>query len=326
MTQKENIEKVTIHKGDSVDFYDAWGSPVVIVSDGAYGVDGFESDPSTREELKDWYRPHVRKWSEKSTPQTTLWFWNTEVGWAEVHPLLEAYGWEYRGTNIWDKGIRHISGNSNTQKLRKFPQVTEVCVQYVKKASFDVGQENYSMQEWLRHEWERSGLNLYEANEACGVSNAASRKYLTKDDEWYFPPPDSFVKMAEYANKHGDKSGRPYFEIKGKIPTRKEWKNMRAKFDCPSGVTNVWNEPPLHSDERVKNDEDEYIHLNQKPRSLINRIIKASSDENDTVWSPFTGLCTTGVVCNEIERRCFASEIVDSYYKNAVERLKKDIS
>ncbi len=36
----------------------------------------------------------------------------------------------------WDKDLSHIAGNANSQTLRKFPVVTEVCVQYVKAARF----------------------------------------------------------------------------------------------------------------------------------------------------------------------------------------------
>ena len=44
------------------------------------------------------------------------------------------------------------------------------------------------VQRWMRHEWQRSGLPLKRANEACGVRNAATRKYLTQDWLWYWPP------------------------------------------------------------------------------------------------------------------------------------------
>ena len=88
---------------------------------------------------------------------------------------------------IWNKGISHVAGNSNTKTLRKFPIVTEVCVQYVRKAEFYVGNRVMTMQEWLRYEWERTGLPLYKANEATGTKNVATRKYLTKDHLWYYP-------------------------------------------------------------------------------------------------------------------------------------------
>lgn len=101
--------------------YADWPSPVVIVSDGAYGVSGFPGDCPTPAGLVEWYRPHVAEWSKAATGETTLWFWNTEVGWATVHPLLLEFGWEYVGCNIWDKGIAHVSGNTNSKTLRKFP-------------------------------------------------------------------------------------------------------------------------------------------------------------------------------------------------------------
>lgn len=28
----------------------------------------------------EWYEPHIRAWSEHASPETTLWFWNTEEG------------------------------------------------------------------------------------------------------------------------------------------------------------------------------------------------------------------------------------------------------
>ncbi len=85
------------------------------ISDGPYGVSGFPGDEHRWNSLAEWYEPHVKAWSQQATPQTTLWFWNTEVGWAMVHPLLIKHGWEYRCCNIWDKGMSHVAGNANTQ-------------------------------------------------------------------------------------------------------------------------------------------------------------------------------------------------------------------
>ena len=49
------------------------------------------------------------------------------------------------------------------------------------------------LKDWLRAEWLRSGIPFYRANAACGVKNAATRKYLTADHLWYFPPPSGDV-------------------------------------------------------------------------------------------------------------------------------------
>lgn len=318
---KYKRDGVVIFKGDSLNLYNQWESPTVIISDGPYGLGSFPGDPPTPDELDTWYEPHVKKWSEKSTPLTTLWFWNSEIGWATVHPVLKKYGWEYRNCHIWDKGIAHIAGNTNGKTLRKFPVVTEVCVQYIKKAEFKVNSKLLLMQDWLRYEWERTGLPLNKTNEACGVKNAATRKYFTRDHLWYFPPPEAFEKIADYANLYGDSNRKPYFSVDGIKPiTRQQWARMRAKFNFENGITNVWPEPAVRGVERFKK-KNKCIHQNQKPIKLIERCIKASSDPDDIVWEPFGGLCSGAIASHKLKRKCYAAEIIHDFFEIAVERL-----
>lgn len=312
-----SAKDVALYHGDALPLYSEWDSPTVIISDGAYGLGLFPGDPKEAELLTSWYEPHVKLWSQYSTPQTTLWFWNSELGWANVHPLLVQHGWRYISCHIWDKGIAHAAGNSNTQTLRKFPVVTEVCVQYVKEAR--IGE--MTLQQWLRSEWERAGLPLSKANEACGVKNAATRKYLTKDDLWYFPPPEAFEKLAAYANQFGLPEGRPYFSADGKSAlTAQEWAVLRSKFYCKVGITNVWREPALNGSERVKVG-SRSVHLNQKPLKLMELIIESSSDEGDVIWEPFGGLCSGALAAYKLNRRCFSAEINRNFYELAVRRF-----
>ena len=325
----------SVQRGDvAIDFdraehlYPRWLAPTCIISDGPYGVSGYPGDEVEWASLADWYEPHIRAWSLHSTPQTTLWFWNTEVGWASVHPVLVKHGWEYRCCNVWDKGMSHVAGNANTQTLRKFPVVSEVCVHYVKAAQFQAAGRTMTMQEWLRHEWLRSGLPMRLANEACGVLNAATRKYLTADHLWYYPPPEASVSIAEYANANGDPAGRPYFSTDGtRSLTGDEWGRMRAKFYCPLGVTNVWSEPQVSGAERIQGERDgmEYkfssLHGSQKPLRFIEQTIRACTDEGDAVWEPFGGLCPAAVVSHHLRRACHGAEIVPEFYLAATERL-----
>ena len=319
----------TIYFQHAERLYDEWPSPTCIIADGPYGLSGFPGDLPTVERLAEWYRPHVHAWAERSTPQTTLWFWNSELGWATIHPLLLEYGWEYRNCHTWDKGIGHVAGNANTRTLRKFPVTTEVCAQYVKSARFYSGDEHWlTMQEWLRSEWRRSGLPLRLANEACGVLNAATRKYLTADHLWYYPPPDAFVRLARYANRHGDPKGKPYFSIDGKRSfSAAEWARMRAKFKCQAGITNVWTLPHVGGSERVNGTRRcmrwkfKSLHGSQKPLKLIEITIRATTDIGDVVWEPFGGLCPAAICAWRLGRTCYSAEIVREFYDAAVERL-----
>lgn len=310
---------VSLHLGDAMTQYARWERPTVVVSDGGYGVLGFEGDTSDHLRLPEWYEPHVAAWSKAATPSTTLWFWNSEIGWAAVHPVLEKHGWRYVNCNIWNKGKGHIAGNVNTQRIRRFPVVTEVCVQY----TFEARVHGMPLKAWLLSEWRRTGLTLRQANTACGVADAAVRKYLDQGHLWYYPPPEMFEKLAAYANEHGKREGRPYFSLDGKRPaTGREWASMRSKFQCPHGVTNVWERPALRNGERVKTDDGKAVHLNQKPLDLMARLIEASSDEGDVVWEPFGGLFTASLAARNLRRRACASEIDWTYFFYGVERFK----
>lgn len=321
--EKWSDGQVTLIHGDSLSLYQGWERPTVIVSDGAYGVLGFEGDTANHLGIPEWYEKHIEAWSKFASPQTTLWFWNSEIGWAAAHPILEKHGWRYINANIWNKGKAHIAGNVNTSKIRRFPVVSEVCVQYV----FEARINNIPLREWLYREWKRTGLSIKEANVACGVKDAAARKYLDQGHLWYFPPPAAFERMAQYANEHGEASGKPYFSADGKRPmTADEWGRMRAKFHCPHGWTNVWDRPPLKGSERVKipNKDTRAAHLNQKPVDLLRLIIEASSDPGDVVWEPFGGLFSAALAAKVTGRRAYAAEIDSSYFHLALERFSRE--
>lgn len=317
-----SADKVHLFNANAIELYKDWESPTVIISDGPYGVSGFPGDLHSHHGLDAWYEPHIKAWSERATPLTTLWFWNTEVGWATVHPILEKYGWTYVSCCVWDKGMSHVAGNTNTKTIRHLPIVTELCVQYVKKPVFCVDDSEMSMKDWLRYEWGRTGLPFSKTNEACGVKNAATRKYFTKCHLWYMPPAEAFGKIAAYANEHGKPEGRPYFSLDGVNPiTEEEWSKLRSKFYCPIGVTNVWQTPQLRNGERLKIDQ-KAIHLNQKPLELIKRTIEMTSDIGDVVWDPFAGLCTTAIASHDLGRASYCAEVSEEVYDIAIARFK----
>ena len=314
-------DSVRIDFGDSLKICENWEAPTVIVSDGPYGLGSYPGDPVSPEGLAECYRPFLLKWYERSLPSTTLWFWNSEQGWANCHRMIEECGWEFRNCHIWDKGISHVAGNCNTKTIRKYPVVTEVCAQYVRKNYMKSGTQEYSIRDWMRQEWHRTGLPFRLTNEACGVKDAATRKYFSKDHLWYFPPAEAFVHIAAYANKFGAEDGRPYFAKENGQPfTSSEWDLMRAKFHCEIGVSNVWSLPAVRGAERVKVG-GSCLHMNQKPLELLERIIRSSSDPGDVVWEPFGGLCSAAIAALRTGRKAYAAEINPKFFNAAKERL-----
>lgn len=317
---------LTLVEDDAVAAYPGWRAPDVIVSDGAYGVGGFPGDPRSPDGLAEWYAPHVAGWSEAAKPSTVLWFWCTEVGWVNVHPLLVASGWEYVQTVTWDKGVGHVAGNVNGRTIRRFPVVTEVCVLYTRTVR--LGPDALPVRDWLRDEWVRTGLPWRAANIACGVANAATRKYLTADDAWYPPSGDMVSRLAGYANEHGEAVGRPYFDLvtalrrnsghdgcaetgadggRGGEDVSAVWDALRYSWTHTHGLTNVWAVPALRGSERVRVN-GRTVHANQKPVELMRRILHATAAPGAVVWEPFGGLVTASVVASAMGCDAYAAE------------------
>jgi DNA methylase len=313
-----------IYKADALDMYEHWPKPTCIIADGPYGLGKFPGEPNSVHALPEWYAPHVAAWAKYSDTDTTLWFWSSELAWATVHRLLDENGWQYEEACIWDKGIAHVAGNCNSKTIRGVPVVTEIAVRYSKRNKLPSAEgQSLALKEWVRAEWLRSGLPMRFANEACGVINAATRKYLTQCHMWYFPPPDAMQGMADYCASHGKRTNHPYFSLDGKSPFDcAKWGRMRSKWRHTHGVTNVWNEPPVHGDERVKLGSG-YMHANQKPLRLMEFQVSSCTDVGDTVWEPFGGLCSASIAATGLKRRAFASEIFKDYFDAAALRINK---
>jgi site-specific DNA-methyltransferase (adenine-specific) len=324
-----------LFRGDVLDAYPTWPAPATIISDGAYGLRGFHGDTIGSCCLPDWYRPHIMSWSAAAGPASTLWFWNTEIGWASVHPVLAEHGWEYVQLIVWDKGLAHLAGNVNGRTIRQFPVVTEVCAFYQRAFTATGPGGPMPVKQWVRHEWTRSGLALQRANEACGVKNAATRKYLTRDWLWYWPPGAMTERLAVYANTHGQPSSWPYYSLDGEHPvTASEGDALRYRWRHAHGLTNVWSRRPLQDSERLKGTlrrpaprvynptAASSAHLNQKPLEFMARLITAVTGPGEVVWEPFGGLCSASVAAVELGRRAFAAEIDPGFADLAGERLR----
>ena len=298
---------ITIHLGDVLDAYPHWATPDVIVADGAYGVSGFPGDPATAAPLGEWYASHIKAWTAAAKPSTVLFFWCTEVGWATVHPHLIAAGWEYVQLVTWDKGIAHVAGNVNSKTIRHFPVVTEVCGIYTRPMAVSRN-EGVTTQDWLRAEWARTGMPFRRANEACGVKDAATRKYLSTDAVWYAPPPAIFERLATYANIHGDPAGAPYFADVNGVVTGAAWEKLRYRWNHTHGLTNVWSVPALRGKERIKTINGKTVHLNQKPLELMRRCVGAVGEPGDVVWEPFGGTGSATAAAVELGRVAYVAE------------------
>jgi len=109
-------------------------------------------------------------------------------------------------------------------------------------------------------------------------------------------------------------------EIEAKTGATRNLIDYRKATPTPYKTTkvpgNTWYIP------RVRYRMPEYEnHPSQKPETLLERIIKASSHEGDIVLDPFAGTFTTCVVAQRLKRQTIGIELQIEYFKIGLRRL-----
>jgi site-specific DNA-methyltransferase (adenine-specific) len=110
-------------------------------------------------------------------------------------------------------------------------------------------------------------------------------------------------------------------KIKAKTGAERNLMNYRSippkKYNSTKIPGNVWQMS------RVRFKMPEYeTHPTQKPEHLLERIIKASSNEGDTVLDLFSGTFTTSAVASKLKRKSIGVEQDGKYVKIGLQRLK----
>ncbi len=94
-------------------------------------------------------------------------------------------------------------------------------------------------------------------------------------------------------------------------------KSIPTVYNSKKVPGNVWE---IH---RVRYRMGEYEnHPTQKPVALLERVIKASSNEGDIVLDPFSGTFTTSFVAMQLKRKSIGIEIQEEYVKIGLRRLQ----
>ena len=110
-----------------------------------------------------------------------------------------------------------------------------------------------------------------------------------------------------------------------RVPSVTNGKFGKTKFnDKGKNPGDVWGDIKqltYKSKELVSKDA---LNTIQKPESLIERLVKASSVEGDLVLDPFAGVGTCPVVCQRLGRRFIGIERDESFVRAANDRLAAD--
>ncbi|MCI5734208.1 MAG: site-specific DNA-methyltransferase [Tenericutes bacterium] len=108
---------------------------------------------------------------------------------------------------------------------------------------------------------------------------------------------------------------------------KKDIKNIKHKFnyDIMKKINNnkqmkdVWETSLTKPSEKFCGK-----HPTQKPMELLNRIILASTDEDDLILDPFNGSGTTGIVANKLNRKYIGIESEKEYLNLTIRRKENN--
>lgn len=107
------------------------------------------------------------------------------------------------------------------------------------------------------------------------------------------------------------------------VPSVTNGKYKKTKFnDKGKNPGDVWGDIKqltYKSKELISSE----LHTIQKPELLIERIVRASSNEGDLVLDPFSGVGTTFAVCKRLNRNFIGFEINPNYIKFAEKRISQ---
>lgn len=204
--------------------------------------------------------------------------------------------------------------------FKKFFQTCEYILYYTfnfQKAKRDVihdDADNFrDIKDYLISEKKKSKLKERELIKIIGCS---TRHYFT-DSQFQLISKSNYKKLQE----HTKNFQKPWEELKNEYEKLKnEYENDERYIDAEP----IFNYFDLEMENFIQTNLNnaKRIHPCQKPREIIDRLIRISSNKNGLVLDPFAG---SGMICKtakELGRNFLGFELNKEYYKKSMEFLK----
>jgi len=164
--------------------------------------------------------------------------------------------------------------------------------------------------------------NLITWRKDRGYGTQRNYMYVREEILWFVKNPKEYIFNPQYGNikrNYIRKCGKSYYKRAGNV-----WVEIEND-EFPASV--IWDDINENSYETIQGQEysldrkaPEY-HSTRKPIALSERIIKASSNENDLVYIPFAGSGSEIQGCIKNNRKWIATEINEVYCNN-IKHLK----
>ena len=244
------------------------------------------------------------------------WWHNDMVQIAQLMEWLRANSnFVFNSFIIWDKGdfmALSWKNPSDVSNLRSWFNTCEYCLFYTFQdetglSTVMLDTNNFpTMRRYFKDLQEFIGLGLKTINTRLG-HRRAEHCFYWKTTQWDMPTPETYRQLIEAFNIDKWEGYKEYESL------RQEYESLRYTHNLDTNHNNVWR-----SQERNNGKQ----HPTQKPNDLMERIIKTSSNQGDTVLDLFMGSGSTGVACVNNNRNFIGIEKDGKYFEIAKQRLE----
>lgn len=220
----------------------------------------------------------------------------------------------FRNEIIWK---RRYGSFSTVHSSNRFGTSTDTILFYAKsEAARFAPQYSFSdpsYQEYIRKTFrhvDEQGRRYRVDN----LANPAPRPNLIYEYKGYKPPKNGWA-ISREKMELWDSEGRLHFPKSkdGRIQRRRFLDEVRGK-----PVQNLWDDIEMISSQSA----ERLGYPTQKPEALLERIIKASSNEGDLVLDPFCGCGTSVAVAERLNRRWIGIDITHLAIAAIVSRME----
>jgi site-specific DNA-methyltransferase (adenine-specific) len=227
----------------------------------------------------------------------------------------------FKSFNIWDKGyFRALSWKNPGQdsNLRNWFNNTEYCLFYTfqdetgrKKVDYDVN--NYkSLRDYSKKVYKYINLNKKVIINKIGQK--IDHFFRFNSCQFSLPTEETYKELIKVYKINKMEGFKEYEDLRKEYEDlRKEYEDLRYTHNLDNDHCVVWKSKKGNSGK---------LHPCEKPQDILQRIIKTSSNENDTVLDCFMGSGSTGVACKNLNRKFIGIELDKEYFKIAEERIK----
>ncbi|MDE2899934.1 MAG: DNA methyltransferase, partial [Chloroflexota bacterium] len=223
----------------------------------------------------------------------------------------------YRNEITWK---RRYGTFSTVHESNKFGVATDTILFYAKSNRTQLVPQ-YSMDDPQYQAYvDRTFKYVDENGRRYGIDNLANpalRPNLIYEYKGY-PPPSKGWAVTKEKMEQWDSEGRLHFPKSptGRIRRKRFLDELKGK-----PVQNLWDDIRMVSSQA----EERTGYPTQKPLALLERIIKASSNEGDVVLDPFCGCATALIAAEKLEREWIGIDISPAAQRLVKSRMEREL-